>query len=95
MARPIILMSERLCSVGWCERESYAKGLCRLHYVRTSRGTPLDQPVEDHCQGPIRFCSVAECDREHRAQGFCDAHYTRVSRDQSLNQPLGRIYGAG
>ena len=100
MARPIIRMAERLCSMAACDRESYAKGLCRPHYERMRRGYAMDGPIRGHGghrpePEPVRFCSVAGCDREHRAKGFCDAHYTRVSRDQSLDRPLGLFYGAG
>ena len=94
MARSIIQMGERICGVSACEREEYCRGLCRLHYARTSRGVPLDQPVENHGQGPVRFCIVSGCGRERRARKYCDAHNRRVSRGQSLDEPLGWTYEA-
>ena len=63
-------MSERLCSVEGCERKHYAKGFCRTHYARMSRGAPLDRPIQRH-GGPVKFCSVEGCDRGNRAKGFC------------------------
>ena len=82
------------CGVSACEREEYCRGLCRLHYARTGRGTLLHQKLENHGQGPVRSCAVSGCEREHRAGGLCAAHARRVSRGRSLEKPLGETYGA-
>ena len=37
--------STPLCSLPGCTRPNCAKGLCRTHYTRHSRGLPLDNPI--------------------------------------------------
>ena len=34
----------KACSVEFCEREHYAKGMCGMHYNRARMGLPLEDP---------------------------------------------------
>lgn len=38
-------MSKRLCSYPGCDRAHQAHGWCRMHYIRSRRGTPMDAPI--------------------------------------------------
>lgn len=70
-------MSSRVCGVGCCDREHYARDLCKAHYQRWrrgERGSDLHSPIREWGRDT---CKVESCDREHEALGYCDAHYQR------------------
>jgi hypothetical protein len=50
--------STPLCSLPSCTRPNCAKGLCRTHYMRHSRGLPLDNPIRGPA-GPTKRRSHA------------------------------------
>lgn len=71
-------MSDVLCSAPGCLRLLHCRGMCALHYRRTSRGVPIDKPL------PVRFvsrvCSVEGCSNKKHSLGMCSTHHTRFKR---------------
>lgn len=70
------------CTLDWCERKTYAKGLCQSHYQSQRQGHPLvdprlPKPVKPKCAGP-------ECDRDAESVGLCRSHY----HQQYIGNPL-------
>lgn len=56
------------CTESGCERLSFCKGLCQLHYERQRRS-----------QSPP--CTYPDCGKQSRTRGLCRGHY-RKSRDE-------------
>ena len=61
----------RLCSIDGCTNQHMAKGLCKLHYSRNKRGTPLgSERVCKSCSSPFlltrgnRECCSQDCARD-------------------------------
>ena len=75
------------CQIDHCERSSYSRGWCELHYRRWLRvGDPTawdERPTH---------CTVAGCDKPVDARGLCHGHYQRVLRhgDVRADEPLTR-----
>lgn len=65
-------MSERTCGLDGCTKTFYARGMCKMHYMRVSRN---GHPNITRAKGS---CSVAGCERPHEAHGLCDLHYNRT-----------------
>lgn len=84
-----MVVTRKLCSVAECSQFSQAKGFCRKHWYRASKGLPLDAPLEDlrrkKRQDP--YCSVDDCGRETIALNLCSRHYyaQRNKRDRANN----------
>lgn len=70
-------MTDRTCDVDGCERRHRARGLCQTHYRRTTRGTPLDQPVRDVADRtePKSNCIENGCADRAVYRGRCKRHY--------------------
>lgn len=78
----------RVCSVEGCERETKARGYCRMHYLRFWRsGTVQESPVV-----PQRLCEVNGCEKKHKSLGYCSMHYGRLLRGTEIERPV-RIPG--
>jgi hypothetical protein len=90
--------STPLCSLPGCTRPSCAKGLCRAHYMRHSRGLPLDNPIP-RIRRPNEApgsCAVPGCKALSRTAniGLCSMHYARQRAGRPLDAPRRRARGA-
>lgn len=79
-------MANATCSVDDCEREVYARSICRRHYDNARRAGTLE--VQARRVG----CAVDGCDREHWGKGYCRLHLGRFLRYGDPLDP-GRIIG--
>lgn len=68
-------------ALGGCEREVYAKGLCRAHWTRSRKGLPTDSPIRGWEKNPAE-CMFPDRHRPCRSLGLCNTHY-----HQSLTMP--------
>jgi HNH endonuclease len=82
-----------LCSVDGCERKSFCKGLCGLHYERVRTTGEVGSPAARRRGQPVtpRVCSVEGCARAHDAQGYCSSHYAMYRRYGDPEHPPGRV----
>lgn len=55
-----------LCSIGTCDREVSAKGMCKPHYMKAYRSEKRTE------------CSHEGCERGAESRGLCHMHYKRV-----------------
>jgi hypothetical protein len=90
--------STPLCSLPSCTRPNCAKGLCRTHYMRHSRGLPLDNPIP-RIRRPNEApepCAVPGCQAPSRTAniGPCSMHYERQRAGRPLDAPRRRARGA-
>ena len=81
VVEPMPRKAKRGCCVEDCERQYYARGLCRRHYMRQRR-TGTTEPR------PKSRCSVIGCKEDHAARGFCDYHYDQVTKGYSAEWTL-------
>lgn len=59
------------CQEHDCERPSYTRGWCGMHYKRWLRaGSPIRG-------GQPTLCAVDDCERQAKSRGWCHAHYQR------------------
>ena len=73
------------CIVSNCDKEYYAKGLCRNHYNLNRRnGLPI--PKSDF---PKPNCMVGGCLKGSVIKGFCKFHYVRHRLGTDLHKPRG------
>ena len=70
------LAAGKVCSVPGCRNPMEALELCHTHYIRQSRGLPLDDPIRPSYV-PGQLCSWLGCDRPVYCQNYCDPHYRR------------------
>lgn len=71
----------RFCTLGWCDNEHYARGMCHPHYDRWRRTGERGGWIDSWTMAnprPLRTCSIEECARRHYAKGLCAMHYARV-----------------
>lgn len=83
----------RYCSIDGCDREGYAKELCRLHYQKqwkSSKTCEVDGCENAHEAKGLcskhwqrqwkspNSCSVPECTKGYVAKGYCAMHYQRM-----------------
>lgn len=70
------------CSVGGCERESYAASLCVAHYGRRAAHGDELAPPKQRVQPRRRaeICAVDGCLVEHYSLGYCHKHYQRFRK---------------
>lgn len=73
------------CAVTDCDRDLYAKGLCRAHYDRMSRPKQV-RASRAKPKRPDRGCTVEGCQGKHRALGLCHTHYSQHSRAKVREQ---------
>lgn len=67
--------STAICVEHDCERTSYARGWCGMHYKRWLRtGSPVRGAWP-------RTCAVTGCERDAKSRSWCHAHYQRWRRD--------------
>ena len=69
-------MTIKLCQMTGCDKDLYAKGMCKMHYTRYRR---------------IHFtetCTAGECDRPVEAQGVCSMHYQEKRRRIKGMKPM-------
>lgn len=79
----------RRCTYKNCKGNHLAKGLCKLHYDRKRRGTPLDQPKLVRIErGKYSHCTYKNCKKKHLAKGLCEFHYRRKITRVPLDAPL-------
>jgi 5-methylcytosine-specific restriction endonuclease McrA len=90
--------STPLCSLPGCTQPSCAKGLCRTHYMRHSRGLPLDNPIPKirRPNEAPESCAVAGCQAHSKTAniGLCSMHYERQRAGRPLDAPRRRARGA-
>lgn len=78
--------TKRQCSLPWCERKLYAKGLCDTHYNAQREGRPLVDP-----NTPKPECSFEGCGRECLGnQDVCKTHYIQRYHGKSLTPIVPR-----
>ena len=78
----------KTCSIKGCPRPAKAKGLCRIHYDRTRRGSTDMRPEKMACwdtrQRPQHEpCKVEGCGKKYHALGYCRHHYENFQRTGS------------
>lgn len=84
------------CTVPGCARDNCAKGLCKTHYARKTRGLPLEAPIPlPRRSPPIERapCTVTWCVRIEKASsgpysGLCAAHARRLRHGTDMDIPL-------
>lgn len=64
------------CSIAGCNKPSFGRGWCGMHYERWRRLGSTDLPRRS--QKPK--CSIAGCGRTVQARGWCHNHYTKWNR---------------
>ena len=70
-------MTDRICAVEGCSKESKAKGLCNTHYERQRLGLDLAPPIRQYETGE-RLCKYIGCDKPRACSGtYCQKHYMR------------------
>lgn len=72
MARP--------CSVGGCDKDAHARGLCPAHYQRkrVAGDVQADTPLRP-TYGKVN-CSVDGCSQPRRKRSWCASHYAQWQR---------------
>jgi hypothetical protein len=79
------------CKIEDCERETYSKGMCEMHYRRVLRtgvvGSP--RPIERE----RRVCTATNCDEMAEAWGYCHGHYQRLLRNGVVGDEPLRVSG--
>jgi hypothetical protein len=91
----------KVCSVDECERASYARQLCSLHYSRLLRRGELGTAELTRTPQVGRLCSFEPCGRPANSKGFCPTHYHRFKRygDPAIGPrketQAGRKWGEG
>lgn len=87
-----------LCAVPECERDSYAKGLCKTH-GNQMRTKGVLTPIRLHERGKYTSCQFEGCERPLSARGYCSAHYDQVRMGRELRSPRHKAkkgsYGSG
>lgn len=69
-------MSQTTCSVDGCERQTRARKMCRMHYLRWCKtGDPGQAESRITKNGPR--CTVDGCTNSSDKRGFCEMHYRR------------------
>jgi hypothetical protein len=63
-------LDTRVCSLEWCDKTYYARGLCQYHHQRQSSGLPFIDP-----NAPKPECLFSGCGRDEEVMGFCRTHY--------------------
>lgn len=63
------------CSFDGCERPTYCKKLCSLHYGRLRLH---GDPGVTNKRTTVKTCTVECCSNEHYSKGMCITHYMRV-----------------
>ena len=71
-------VSDKTCSVSWCDRPARTLGLCGAHYTRHRNGRDLNKPFQTRDKD--RGCLVDGCFSPHDARGYCAFHYQRIVR---------------
>lgn len=72
------------CSVGDCERNVFARGICQFHYNREKAGIPFDQPMREFGR---KQCILPDCDKNRTGNGYCARHYQRFRKYGSPHLP--------
>ena len=85
----LFIMSD--CSVSSCDRKSVAKGLCSTHYKRSTRGAPLDGPIQVKHPGGMP-CTVDGCVRRAVSDGLCNTHRARREAGTDLAAPVSGYF---
>lgn len=67
-------MTERTCSFEGCDKITFARNWCTMHYSRWRRHG--DPAVASKPKAP-RLCTLEECERKRYARGWCKKHYQR------------------
>lgn len=85
-------MPEKKCP---CGLDAYAKGMCRTHYARMTRGGDprWDVPIGEipkKKEGAPPPCSVPECSapRRNHTNDYCHMHYNRLRRTGTTDDPV-------
>lgn len=60
-----------ICEQSTCDKQVYARSLCRAHYVRMMRANGERVQI----RGLHSVCSVDACGGKHECRGFCNRHY--------------------
>lgn len=83
-------MTQPMCTVASCQRNSIAHGLCRMHYMRGWRGAEVGDAAKQS-PGPKRTdsaCDVEGCQRRAEKRGYCGMHYQRLRVSGSVGAPM-------
>jgi hypothetical protein len=73
MCKLSIMVNDILCSIKVCERPVRARGMCKGHYDRWSKGGDLTSPIKRIAKERLS-CLEEECDRLTKARGRCEKH---------------------
>ena len=70
-------MNERICGVEDCDKKHWAKGYCKVHYLRVQRTGSTERTRN---WNPGALCAIDGCQYPVHAGGYCNTHYMRVQR---------------
>lgn len=68
------------CAIEGCDRGPHARGMCKMHYNRVLRGTPIDGRVRE----PRPLCEFPGCDRLNASRGLCSSHAWQRNKGNPL-----------
>jgi hypothetical protein len=77
-------MELKECSTEGCNKQYYAKGMCRLHYRRARSNAKRGWEHRDI------VCTVEGCERQHNAKGYCNNHYALWRKHGTPTPPRTR-----
>lgn len=80
----------RKCGAKKCDREHYARGVCKAHYTQVMRHGRLTPERERN--GP-RPCAAPRCERRGELKGYCRKHARQVRLHGKLTPHLEHAVG--
>lgn len=80
----------RTCKARGCDRQHYARGYCRKHYLQVRRHGRLSPELE---HGVVRVCKVKNCGRTDTLYGYCLKHARQIRYHGRLTPERERLVG--
>ena len=80
----------RVCDIEGCNNKHEALGLCRTHYSRKRRGTPMNKPIPTIGEGHIDKKGYLLKDRQGEHRNVMERHLGRkLIRGESVHHKNG------
>lgn len=81
----------KICLVETCNRKSYCRNACKLHYERYRKTGDYLGIVQKKRRKNLDLCSIDNCDKPAITRELCRGHYRRLLRYKDpLYVPLSR-----